>query len=198
MNIKRRKCLKSTDLHIEAGSKVCILAVDKKSKDDFYSIFCSESFKKSGDFKCNGKISYINCKQRPFLTGESIKENIIFKSKVDIDKYESVLSAIGLDMNDFSNGDETLILKNGKNLSAKEARKILLARCIYQPASIFLIQNYFGHENSMQERSIYSKIMWKILRNKTVIFDTNVPSLIEAVDMVIKLKDNTITNITSN
>ncbi|KAJ3014849.1 UNVERIFIED_CONTAM: hypothetical protein HDU68_000103 [Siphonaria sp. JEL0065] len=81
--------------------------------------------------------------QAPFLTNTSIKENILFGNKFDQQRYNRVLFACALlpDLETFPQGDETPVGERGAALSGGQRQRISLARAIYAPSRVLLLDD---------------------------------------------------------
>ncbi|KAL9104794.1 MAG: hypothetical protein Q9163_000292 [Psora crenata] len=83
------------------------------------------------------------CAQSPWLQSMSIRDNILFASPCDEDRYRCVLEACALtvDMASFKNKDLSLIGENGVGLSGGQRARVALARAVYSRASILLLDD---------------------------------------------------------
>jgi ABC-type multidrug transport system fused ATPase/permease subunit len=61
-------------------------------------------------------------------------------------RYDRVIDNAKLDVQNFQGGDMIEVLSQGLNFSASERRKILLARMLYVAGDIYIIKDFFGHE----------------------------------------------------
>ena len=89
----------------------------------------------------NEPIAY--CAQQPWLQSMSIRENIIFGSEYEENKYKNTLEACALstDLASFQAGDLSLIGENGIGLSGGQCARIALARAVYSTADILLLDD---------------------------------------------------------
>ena len=83
------------------------------------------------------------CAQAPWLQHASIRENIVFGSSFDEHRYLAVLSACALlpDLAQFPNGDEEEVGEGGIIMSGGQKARIGLARAIYSPSSIVIMDD---------------------------------------------------------
>ena len=125
------------------------------------------------EFNIDGKISYTS--QSPFIVNSSLRDNIIFYSKYNEERYKQVIKICELekDINTFPAGDLTEIGTNGANLSGGQKSRINLARCIYKEADIYLFDDPISSVDSIVYNKILSQLIINFLKNKTVIFSSN-------------------------
>ncbi|XP_006463829.1 hypothetical protein AGABI2DRAFT_187296 [Agaricus bisporus var. bisporus H97] len=81
--------------------------------------------------------------QESWILNQTIKENILFGSPYEQTRYSKVLYQCGLerDLGLFEAGDETEVGEKGLTLSGGQKARITLARAIYSPAQIVLLDD---------------------------------------------------------
>ena len=100
-----------------------------------------ETNKCSGELKIHGTVAYVE--QEPFIISASIKENILFGKRFDQELLNKSLEASCLkhDVEEFSNGVDTVIGERGINISGGQKARISLARALYSEADIYLLDD---------------------------------------------------------
>lgn len=83
---------------------------------------------REGTIKVNGTISYAS--QEPWLFAGSVRQNILFGSPYDRDRYRQVVKVCALrtDFEQFPYGDKTIVGERGVSLSGGQRARISLAR----------------------------------------------------------------------
>lgn len=83
---------------------------------------------KGGSIKVNGTVSYAS--QEPWLFAGSVRQNILFGSPYDRDRYRQVVKVCALrtDFEQFPYGDKTIVGERGVSLSGGQRARINLAR----------------------------------------------------------------------
>lgn len=137
------------------------------------------------------KIAY--CPQEPWLQTLSVKENILFGSKFNEQKYTCVLDACCLlaDLAILPKGDSTQVGPNGVNLSGGQRSRIALARACYSDADVYLLDCPLASVDAIVQSDIFRKCILGLLRRKTIVFATHNPEIIRSryVDRVVEVTD---------
>ena len=125
------------------------------------------------EFNIDGTISYAS--QTPFIVNSTLKENILFYSEYDEERYNQIIKYCELekDIKSFPAGDETEIGTNGANLSGGQKSRINLARCAYKKADIYLFDDPISSVDAIVYNKILNKLIKNFLKDKTVIFVSN-------------------------
>ena len=125
------------------------------------------------EFNIDGIISY--AAQQPFIINATIRDNIIFYSKFNFERYKKVLeiSQLENDIEKFPAGDMTEIGMNGVNISGGQKSRINLARCIYKEADIYLFDDPISSVDAIVCNKILLNLTEDFLKNKTIIFAAN-------------------------
>lgn len=173
----KKEVLHSCNLTIKQGQKVCIIGTEGSGKSMLLLSILGESSLDTGTCCYNGKISYLNMKYPLWLTSRSILENITMEENYNKQKYLEILHVVGLNVDKFENSSLTLILNNADNFNSSEKRKILIARCLYNEADIYMFDGVFDFIDNYERKELFTRVVLKYLQNKTVIF-TNTERLL--------------------
>ena len=140
------------------------------------------------EFNIDGTISYAS--QTPFIVNATVKDNILFYSEYDEERYNKVIKYCELekDIESFPAGDQTEIGTNGANLSGGQKSRINLARCIYKEADIYLFDDPISSVDAIVYNKILNQLMKDFLKNKTIIFASNDIKYMNYFDKVIFVK----------
>ena len=108
-----------TGLNLAMGPADFLVVVGKigAGKTSLLFSLMDETFKTAGDSEIHGKLAYVE--QEPLIISASIKQNVAFGLKFDDDKFERAfrLSHLLSDLENFSNGADTVIGERGINIS---------------------------------------------------------------------------------
>lgn len=178
-------------ISIPAGCKACIYDCGSSGERSQYlvSLLLGECLVKSGDAFVAGVVSYFNPKEMPFLMGKTIRENILFSESFNSEKYERVLKSLEKPFNNYRGQDFYEVAERGCNLKAEDKNLLLLARFLYQEASIYIIDGYFSN-STLPMTSNQIKLMFAShLAKKTVILISTSLKIVKLSDIVIKFSN---------
>ena len=135
-----KKCTKTTgfmlrniNLSIKKGEKIGVIGRSSSGTSSLLYAMIGEMIPINSAKVCkHGSISYLS--QSRWLMGASIKENILLGKPYNHDLMQMALGAADLlkDLDQFSNGIETVLSDNGDSVSGGQRARIALARCFYQ------------------------------------------------------------------
>ena len=152
---------------------------------------------------CRGKMlrkgSVAFVEQEPVIFSTTIKENIVFGSHFDSHKYLRILGRCCLkdDLEEWKDGDETLIGERGLTLSGGQKARLALARALYADADIYLLDDPLSAVDAKVGRALFESLMLEIVGKKTVILATHQIHFLSQCDSIISLENGEIKDIRS-
>ncbi len=140
----------------------------------------------------NGEISY--CSQQPWITTDTIKNNILFYNKYEEIRYNKVISLCQLenDLKKFIDNDDTLINSSSASVSGGQKARIALARCLYKDADLYLFDDPFSSLDNSVSQAIFQNSFCDYLKKKARILVTNDLNNLINVDKIIYMKKGSI------
>ncbi|KAK2768103.1 hypothetical protein FQN53_006314 [Emmonsiellopsis sp. PD_33] len=133
------------------------------------------------------------CAQEAWLVNATIKDNILFASPFDNDRYQAVIHACGLerDLQILDAGDQTLVGEKGISLSGGQKQRISLARAMYSTARHLLLDDCLSAVDSHTARHIFQEaIMGPLMENRTCILVTHNVTLVAPLSEYVVVLDN--------
>ncbi|KKZ59025.1 hypothetical protein EMCG_00890 [[Emmonsia] crescens] len=121
------------------------------------------------------------CAQEAWLVNATIRDNILFASPFDKERYDAVIKACGLgrDLEILDAGDQTLVGEKGISLSGGQKQRISLARGMYSNARHLLLDDCLSAVDSHTAKHIFREaIMGPLMQNRTCILVTHNVSLV--------------------
>ncbi|RXW23865.1 hypothetical protein EST38_g2012 [Candolleomyces aberdarensis] len=122
--------------------------------------------------------------QESWVQNETIKENILFGNAYDEDRYKKVIHQCGLtrDLSLFEAGDQTEVGEKGLTLSGGQKARITLARAVYSPAKILLLDDVLAALDVHTAKWIVDKCFsGDLVKDRTVILVTHNVALAKPV-----------------
>uniref|UniRef100_A0A0W0FN82 P-loop containing nucleoside triphosphate hydrolase protein n=1 Tax=Moniliophthora roreri TaxID=221103 RepID=A0A0W0FN82_MONRR len=136
--------------------------------------------------------------QESWVQNDTVRQNILFGSPFDEDRYRKVLYQCGLerDLTLFDAGDKTEVGEKGITLSGGQKARITLARAVYSSAEILLLDDVLAALDVHTAKWIVDKCLrGELMKGRTVILVThNVPLTAPLAEFVITVKDGKVTS----
>ncbi|CAD5125264.1 unnamed protein product [Dimorphilus gyrociliatus] len=179
--------LRNLNANIQKGSLSIVLGVVGSGKSTLLSVLLNEINLINGSLEISGSISY--AAQLPWILNDTIKENIIFNSEFDKERYKRVLEVCCLypDLEQFDKEDNTLVGERGMSLSGGQKARISLARSIYKDSDIYLFDDPLSAVDPKVRDSLFYNCIKTFLRGKTVILVTHHQDYVKDADLVFLL-----------
>ncbi|KAK9666327.1 hypothetical protein RND81_14G177600 [Saponaria officinalis] len=184
--------LKDVNLKVHIGMKVAVCGTVGSGKSTLLSCILGEVPKVSGVLRLSGSTAYVP--QSPWIQSGTIVDNIVFGSKMDDEKYDSVLESCALkkDLGILPFGDKTVVGERGINLSGGQKQRIQIARALYQDADIYLFDDPFSAVDAHTGSHLFKECLLKLLQSKTVIYVTHQVEFLPSADLILVMKDGKI------
>ncbi|KAL0903975.1 hypothetical protein M5K25_026041 [Dendrobium thyrsiflorum] len=165
--------LRNINLEISTGQKVAICGEVGSGKSTLLAAVLGEIPKTEGMVHVSGKIAYVS--QNAWIQTGTLRENILFGSIMDEQKYQETLKRCSLvkDIEMLTYGDLTEIGERGVNLSGGQKQRVQLARALYQDADIYLLDDPFSAVDAHTATSLFNEYVMGALSSKTVLLVTH-------------------------
>ena len=142
-----------------------------------------------------GSVAYVA--QTAWIQNASVRDNILFGSPYNKERYEQVVEACALqqDLQILVAGDQTEIGEKGINLSGGQKQRVALARAVYADSDIYLFDDPLSAVDSHVGKHIFGKVVGKhgLLRNKTRVLVTHGVHWLPKVDHIVVIDNGVIT-----
>jgi ABC-type multidrug transport system fused ATPase/permease subunit len=125
---------------------------------------------------------------------KTIRDNILFGSKYDEEKYNSVIKACQLtrDLKNLKAGDLTEIGEKGINLSGGQKARVSLARAVYADKNIYLMDDPISALDCNVRKQIFKHVFRGILKDKTRVLVTHAIDFLPLADRIVVMKEGKI------
>ncbi|KAL7790293.1 ABC transporter [Trichoderma ceciliae] len=135
--------------------------------------------------------------QPPWIENCTIRDNIVFGYAFNAEKYRKVLQSCALDqdLNRLSDGDMTKAGVNGAVLSGGQKWRVALARALYSPAQVLILEDVLSAVDAPVAQWIYKHALTgELAEGRTRILVTHHPELcLAAASYVVSVENGTAT-----
>ncbi|KAI3458059.1 hypothetical protein Pfo_014722 [Paulownia fortunei] len=184
--------LRNISLAVKRGDKIAICGEVGSGKSTLLAAILEEVPITQGTVQVHGTIAYVS--QSAWIQTGSIRENILFGSALDNERYQDTLERCSLvkDLELLPYGDLTEIGERGVNLSGGQKQRIQLARALYKDADIYLLDDPFSAVDAHTATSLFNEYVMGALSEKTVLLVTHQVDFLPAFDSVLLMSDGKI------
>ncbi|KAG9134357.1 hypothetical protein Leryth_016243 [Lithospermum erythrorhizon] len=191
-NDSLKPTLRNINLEVAPGQKIAICGEVGSGKSTLLASLLGELPILKGIVQVSGTVAYVS--QSAWIQTGSIRDNIIFGSSLDTQKYQDTLEKCSLldDIELMPYGDLTEIGERGVNLSGGQKQRIQLARSLYREADIYLLDDPFSAVDAHTATDLFNNYVMGALSRKTVLLVTHQVEFLPAFDFVLLMADGNI------
>jgi len=184
--------LEGINLQVSPGELVVVVGSVGSGKSSLLSAILDEIPAISGETTMAGSVAYAD--QQPYVTNNTLRDNILFGRPYDQEKYKKCLDDCALltDLSQLPAGDMTEIGERGVTLSGGQKARVSLARTVYSDADIYLLDDPLAAVDAHVARALYDQVITGCLASKTVIFVTNHVHFLPDTTRVVAIADGRI------
>ncbi|RLN91298.1 hypothetical protein BBJ28_00024128, partial [Nothophytophthora sp. Chile5] len=186
--------LEGVNLEVDAGSLVMVVGTVGAGKSSLLSAMLGEMTLTSGHMTLSGGVAYVS--QEAWIRNLSLRENILFESPFDADRYEQVLEAtqLGMDLAALPDGDQTEIGERGINLSGGQKARVAIARSMYRAQyDVLLLDDPLSAVDPHVAHAIFDQCIVGLAKHKTRVLVLNSHyDLLTRADKVVVVEDGRI------
>ena len=127
----------------------------------------------------------------PWIISTSVRENITYGRKWNKDWYDEVIAMCCLetDIQQFPQGDLTVVGDRGITLSGGQKSRVALARVVYADVDVYLLDDPLSSVDSVVATQLLSIFTTGRLSDRTAVIVTHQLQLIDQTDTVLLLDD---------
>lgn len=188
--------LKNISFNVKPGELIIVIGSVGSGKSCLLYSLLKEIETTAGSINVHGDASY--APQEPWCFGGTVKENILLtNSSFDQVKYNRVVHACCLqrDLDLLPQADDTFIGEKGYSLSGGQKARVSLARCVYQDAWVYLMDDPLSAVDPRVANHIFNHCIKGYLKGKTVILVTHQLQFLPSADRILLLENGQIKSL---
>ncbi|XP_076899720.1 ABC transporter C family member 2-like [Bidens hawaiensis] len=180
-----RPTLSNINLDIQTGSLVAIVGSTGEGKTSLVSAMLGELPPVSdAHVVIRGTVAYVP--QVSWIFNATVRNNILFGSPFERDKYEKTLDVTALhhDLEVLPGGDLTEIGERGVNISGGQKQRVSMARAVYSNSDVYVFDDPLSALDAHVGRQVFEKCIKEELKGKTRVLVTNQLHFLSQVDRI--------------
>jgi ATP-binding cassette subfamily C (CFTR/MRP) protein 4 len=187
----RSLVLESINFTVEPGKLLGIAGSVGSSKSSLLAAVLGECSCVAGSINLhNSSISF--AQQVPWIYAGTIRDNILFGSALNVERYLTVLGACELipDIELMHARDLTMVGEKGVSLSGGQRSRLALARALYKTADIYICDDVFAALDGIVAARVFQRCFGPqgILKGKTRVLVTHQLQLLKEAEEIIILE----------
>lgn len=184
--IYARPVVQDVNLRVETGQLCAIIGRVGSGKSSLCAGILNEAV--LGSESCitlQGTVAYVA--QSAWILNKTVRDNILFGSPYDKERYEKVLRVCQLthDLKLLEDGDMTEIGERGINLSGGQKQRISVARAAYSTASVIVLDDPLSALDPEVALNLFQDCIVGFLKDRTRLLVTNQLQCLPHCDMVV-------------
>jgi len=191
---KKQKVGRLHDINftLKKGELCCVVGSVGSGKSSLCQALIGEMKKIEGNIEITGKVAY--CAQNAWIQNATVRDNILFGSEFDMEKYTTVVDVCALraDFKIFDHGDGTEIGEKGVTISGGQRQRIALARAVYNDADVFIFDDPLSAVDAHVGKHLFNECIYSYLKGKTRILVTHQLQYLKYADKIIVMEDGKI------
>ncbi|KAG1673329.1 Multidrug resistance-associated protein 4 [Nymphon striatum] len=182
--------VKNISFELNPGDYLCVIGEVGSGKTSLLKTILKEMVVNDGVIKVRGTIAYA-C-QQSWIFSDTLKNNILFGSKFDHERYKNIIKAccLSMDICQMPDGDETIVGERGIKLSGGQRARVSLARALYYDADIYLLDDPLSAVDAEVGNHLYSQCIQGYLANKITILVTHQINFLRHAPNILSLRKN--------
>ncbi|XP_017848791.2 multidrug resistance-associated protein 4-like [Drosophila busckii] len=151
--------LEQFNLKIKPGQLCAVIGAVGSGKSSLLQLLLGELPIVEGSVAIQGELSYAS--QEPWLFNGTVRDNILFGQEYESQRYQQVIQACALlpDLRQLPDSDATIIGERGASLSGGQRARISLARAVYKPASIYLLDDPLSAVDAHVGKHLFDEVI---------------------------------------
>ena len=145
-----------------------------------------------GVLERKGKIAFVG--QLPWVFSGTLRDNVTFNEPFDSSKFQRTVEACALsrDIEQFPDGDLTIVGERGIVLSGGQRTRVSMARALYSDADVYLLDDPLSCVDAQVGSHIFENYIQNALSDRLCLFVTHHPCYMKQADHIIVMNEGSI------
>lgn len=185
--------LSNINLEVPVGSLVAVVGATGQGKTSLVSAILGElPAIADSESVLRGSVAYVP--QVSWIFNATVRDNILFGSPYDPQRYKRAISvsALDVDLQLLPGGDLTEIGERGVNLSGGQKQRVSIARAVYANADVYIFDDPLSALDAHVARQVFETCVHEELGNKTRVLVTNQLHFLSQVDNIVVIHEGMI------
>ena len=184
-----KAALQDINFKLSKGETLGIIGPVGSGKSTLLNSLLDETHELRGEKFVPSKMSITT--QEPWIFGGTVQQNIVMNLDLDENRYRHVINAACLctDLENFADGDQTIVGEKGVTLSGGQRARVSLARCLYADADLYVLDDPLAAVDPTVAKQIYQRAVKDFLKDKMVILITHQHQFLVDADKIMYLED---------
>ena len=184
---EREFALQDVEFTTETGSLTVITGQVGSGKSILLSAIAGEVPDIDGAINCRGVLAYVP--QIPWIFSGTLRENILFGEPYGEARYNRVIEGCALteDIQQFPEGDLTVVGERGAVLSGGQRARVSLARAVYANVDVYLLDDPLSSLDFKVGKQIFDNCIKVLLGQKTRVIASHQEQVMREADNLIVL-----------
>ncbi|KAG8785249.1 hypothetical protein FRC12_017815 [Ceratobasidium sp. 428] len=189
--------LKNIDFTLEVGKLYMCVGPVASGKTSLIASMLGETTLLSGSLATSPRRPHVGyAAQDAFIFPGTIRENIILGNVIDLERYQAVIAACGLepDFARFPSGDMTRLADKGASLSGGQKQRVALARAVYSDTPVLFLDDPLSALDAATEEHVAQSLFdnSKLLKGRTVFITTHSVHHLPSADTVVVMDQGSV------
>jgi len=174
---------------VQPGELLAVVGMVGSGKSSVLAAILGNMNSVQGDLAVGGSIAY--CAQQPWIQNATVRDNIIFGSVYDEDRFRAVVASCALkqDLERLPGGEHCEVGERGITLSGGQKARISLARAVYSGADLFLLDDPLSAVDAHVGKHLFTKCIAGFIKSKTRVLVTNQLACLRECDRILMLEN---------
>ncbi|PLN82694.1 P-loop containing nucleoside triphosphate hydrolase protein [Aspergillus taichungensis] len=181
--------LNNVNIEIGRGELIAVIGSVGSGKSSFLGALAGDMRLTSGHIRLGVTRAY--CPQYAWIQNATVRDNILFGSEYDEERYNAVVDACALraDLAMLTHGDETEVGERGITVSGGQKQRLNIARAIYSNSDLILMDDPLSAVDAHVGRHIMDNAICGLLKDRCRVLATHQLHVLARCDRIVVMNE---------